>query len=146
MNFIAEILSNNAIIASIMGWFVAQTIKVVILTFREKKFSFSWYLIPGGFPSSHSAATLALCTVLGIEYGFSSGIFAVALGLTAFVLYDASVLRRAAQRQAKSLNKLIEAIKLSKELEPLREVLGHNWFEIMTGSLLGILVGLFFGL
>jgi len=142
MNFLYEIFSNTAIVAGIIAWFVAQTIKVIVLSFAQKKFSFSWYLILGDFPSSHSAAILALTTVIGLQNGFTSTIFALSLALTVFIIYDASVLRRASQRQAKSVNRLIEAIKLSKELEPLREVLGHNYLEIISGSLIGILVGI----
>lgn len=142
MNFLYEIFSNDAVIAGLSAWFIAQTIKVIVLSFTQKKFSFSWYLVPGDFPSSHSAAILALTTVIGLHDGFNSTIFALALGLTAFIIYDASVLRKAAQKQARSVNKLIEAIKLNKELEPLRDVLGHTYFEIITGSIIGILTGI----
>jgi acid phosphatase family membrane protein YuiD len=142
MSFIYEIISNKAIIAGLSGWFIAQTIKVIVLSFTQKKFSFSWYLVPGDFPSSHSASILALTTVIGLQEGFNSGVFALAMGLTTFIIYDASVLRRAAQRQARSVNRLIEAIKLNKEMEPLRDVLGHTQFEILAGSVIGILTGI----
>lgn len=138
-----DIFTNMAITVPLMAWFIAQTIKVVLVSIREKTFGFSLYLIPGGFPSSHSAAVTALCTVVAIESGVNSMLFAVTLGLTAFVLYDASVLRRASQKQAKMLNNILESIKLRKEMEPLREVLGHNSFEIFAGSMIGITLAFF---
>ncbi len=136
------ISENKAIVATLMAWFIAQTMKVVLVSIKNKKINLLSYFIPGGFPSSHSASVAALSTVIGLETGFDSPIFAVSIAFTVFVLYDASVLRRAAQKQAQSLNDLIEFIDL-KGMEPLREVLGHSWVEISAGCILGILVGLF---
>ena len=143
MNFLQDIVGNNAIIIALVAWFVAQTIKVIVLSIREKSFSFSWYMIPGGFPSSHSASIVSFSTVMGIEYGFGSGLFAVSAALAMFILYDALVLRRASQRQAKSLNEIIEAIKIREEDKPLREVLGHSWYEVLAGCILGVAIGYF---
>lgn len=140
-DILISILTNKAIIATLMAWFITQTVKVVFIAIKNKKFNLSLYFIPGGFPSSHSASVTALSTVVGLESGFDSAIFAVALAFTVFVLYDASVLRRAAQKQAQSLNDLMEFIKI-KEMEPLREVLGHSLFEIFVGSIIGIAIGL----
>ncbi len=137
---INDILNNKAIVAPFIAWFIAQTIKVVIGTVKEKKFDFSLYFIPGGFPSSHSASVTALAVVVLFLAGVDSLFFAIALAFAVFVLYDASVLRRAAQRQAQSLNDLIELINI-KEMEPLREVLGHSFFEVLTGSIIGIITG-----
>ena len=143
MNILQDIVGNEAIIIALVAWFVAQTIKVIILSIREKSFSFSWYVIPGGFPSAHSAAVVSFSTAMGMEYGFDSGLFAVSVGLAAFILYDALVLRRASQRQAKSLNEIIEAIKLREEDKPLREVLGHSWYEVLAGCFLGFFIAYF---
>jgi len=132
--------NNPAITAPLLAWFVAQTIKVVIATIKEKRFSFELFFIPGGFPSSHSSFVTALCTVVGFLTGVDSIMFAVTLAFTVFVLYDASVLRRAAQKQAQSLNDLIEFVNI-KEMEPLREVLGHSWLEVLSGLIIGIGVG-----
>lgn len=141
-DILINIVENKAIMATLIAWFIAQTIKVIFVSIKDKKINIFSYFIPGGFPSSHSASVIALSTVIGIENGFSSPLFAVSIAFTVFVLYDASVLRRAAQKQAQSLNDLMELVNL-KGMEPLREVLGHTWFEILSGCILGILVGLF---
>ena len=65
-NILIDILNNKAILAPLIAWFITQTIKVVIATIKEKKFDFSLYLIPGGFPSSHSASVTALSCGGGI--------------------------------------------------------------------------------
>lgn len=136
--FVVSFFQNEAIIIPLIAWFIAQTIKVIIVSFRKKKFTFSSYLIPGGFPSSHTASVTALATVIGMEAGIDSMIFAVALALAVFIVYDASVLRRASQRQARSLNRLIDAMSMEEEMEPLRDVLGHTWLEVFVGGIIGI--------
>jgi len=140
-NMLLDFLDNKSVLAPLIAWFITQTIKVVIASIKEKKFDFILYFIPGGFPSSHSAAVTALCTVVGILAGIQSISFAITLSFAAFVLYDASVLRRAAQKQAQSLNDLMEFINI-KEMEPLREVLGHSWLEVLAGSIIGIATGI----
>lgn len=135
-----DLLNNPVISIPLLAWFITQTIKVVIIAIKDKKFGLGLYFIPGGFPSSHSAAVTALCTVVGFLAGIDSIVFGVALGFTAFVLYDASVIRRAAQKQARSLNEVMEFIKL-REMEPLREVLGHSFVEVFSGSVIGIVTG-----
>lgn len=141
-NILLDSFNNKAILAPMLAWFVTQTIKVGIAAMRKRKFDFALYFVPGGFPSSHSAAFTALCVVVAALSGVNSIIFAITLFMTIFVLYDASVLRRAAEKQAQSLNDLIEFINI-KEMEPLREVLGHSWLEVLAGSIIGIAIGIF---
>ena len=92
-------------------------------------------------PSSHSAFVTSLSTAVGIELGFDSVIFALAAAFAVVVMYDASGVRRAAGRQAKVLNAILEDLN-RRELHPerLRELLGHTPFEVLVGALLGVVV------
>ncbi|MDD3032536.1 MAG: divergent PAP2 family protein [Candidatus Pacebacteria bacterium] len=140
-DIIFNFFNNPVILIPLVAWFITQTIKVVIIAIKDKKFNFELYFIPGGFPSSHSAFVTALCVVVGMMSGFDSTIFGVSLGFTVFVLYDASVIRRAAQKQARSLNELMQFVNI-KKMEPLRDVLGHSFFEVLSGSIIGIATGI----
>jgi len=146
MSFIIDLIANQTIWASLLAWFLAQTVKAVILTIKEKSFRFNLYALPGGFPSSHSATVSALACSLGFVYGFDSGIFAFAVVFAFFIIYDARVTRVAAGRQAHSLNKIIESLDLSqkKDAERLKEILGHSIFEIFWGVVIGIASALVF--
>jgi len=146
MSFIIDLMANQTIWASLLAWFLAQTVKAVILTIKEKSFRFNLYALPGGFPSSHSATVSALACSLGFVYGFDSGIFAFAVVFAFFIIYDARVTRVAAGRQAHSLNKIIESLDLSqkKDAERLKEILGHSIFEIFWGVVIGIASALVF--
>lgn len=78
-------------------------------------------------PSSHSALVTALTTGLGIQEGFDSAIFALAVVFSLVVMYDAAGVRRAAGKQARVLNAIIEDLN-RRQLHPerLRELLGHT--------------------
>ena len=61
-------------------------------------------------------------------------------------MYDATGVRRAAGKQAKLLNKIIETPGLSdlEVQEKLVEVLGHTPMEVIVGAIIGIIVGFIF--
>ncbi|MFA5013209.1 MAG: divergent PAP2 family protein [Candidatus Paceibacterota bacterium] len=142
-SYITGVLLNKALIASILAWFVAQTIKAVVLAVKDKKFRFNLYSLPGGFPSSHSATSIALASSVGMISGFDSAVFAVASILAFFIIYDARVIRAAAGKQAQSLNRIIESLdEEAEDVEKVKEVLGHTIFEIITGGLIGIIIAI----
>jgi hypothetical protein len=144
MDAIRELLMNKPFNAALLAWFLAQSIKAVILTFKQKKFRFDLYSLPGGFPSSHSATVSGLAASIGLLYGFDSSVFAIAIILAFFMIYDAKVIRGAAGKQAQSLNRLIEMFneEEDQDMDKLREVLGHSILEIIGGILIGILVAI----
>ena len=59
-------------------------------------------------PSSHSAVVAGIATLIGKYEGVDSPIFALSFIVAFVVMYDACGVRRAAGKQAKLLNKLIE--------------------------------------
>jgi len=141
---IQELLMNKPFNAALLSWFLAQSMKALLLTFKQKKFRFDLYSLPGGFPSSHSATVSGLAASIGLLYGFDSGLFAIAIILAFFMIYDAKVIRGAAGKQAQSLNRLIEMFNEEggQDMAKLREVLGHSILEIIGGILIGILVAI----
>ena len=99
-------------------------------------------------PSSHSAVVTSLATMIGIEHGTDSAIFALSVIFAFVVMYDAAGVRRAAGKQAKLLNKIVETPGLSgiQVSEKLAEVLGHSPKQVFVGALIGIAVGFVFGI
>jgi acid phosphatase family membrane protein YuiD len=87
-----------------------------------------------------------MATSIGLIYGFDSGFFAIAVVVAFFIIYDAKVVRGAAGKQAQSLNRIIESLDLTqiKDLERLKEVLGHSLVEIFFGGIIGIACALIF--
>ena len=138
---------SEVIIAGFTGAITAQFIKFLYNYLKFKKINFKILATTGGMPSSHTAATVALTTSVGLITGFNSVEFAIALGFTLIVMYDAAGLRRSAGQMAILLNRMIDDYpsdkKDGKEYERLMEVLGHTPFEVLMGALLGISISYF---
>ena len=118
-------------------WLIAQIIKVINDLIVYKKLNMRRLWGSGGMPSSHAATVMSLTTVVGIINGWDSAIFAVSFIFAIVVMYDAAGVRRAAGKQAKIINQMIEE-KGVKMKERLTELLGHTPFEVFMGALLGI--------
>lgn len=97
-------------------------------------------------PSSHSSFVSCMSTMIGLKYGFSSDLFAVAVVVSLIIMYDASGVRQAVGKQATILNQLIEDWQKKKEIkqEKLKELMGHTPKQVFFGGLLGIIIGLIF--
>ena len=137
-------LQNKYIYIPFLLWFGIQTFKVIYDLVTTHKFNFKRIMGAGGMPSSHSAVVVGLATLIGKYQGVGSPIFAVSLVLAFVVMYDAAGVRRAAGKQAKLLNKLIETPGLTtvQVSEKLVEVLGHTPLQVIVGALIGLVVGL----
>ncbi|MCI9000000.1 MAG: divergent PAP2 family protein [Clostridia bacterium] len=124
-------------------WFGIQTFKVIYDLVTTKKFNFKRIMGAGGMPSSHSAVVTSLATLIGKYEGVTTPIFALAVIFAFIVMYDACGIRRAAGKQAKLLNKLVQTPGLSgvQVGEKLIEVLGHTPIQVFVGALIGIIAG-----
>ena len=132
------------LITPFLIWFCIQAFKVFYDLVTTKKFNFKRILGAGGMPSSHSAVVTGLATMIGKSQGLESPIFALAVVFAFVVMYDAAGIRRAAGKQAKLLNKIIETPGLTgvQVSEKLVEVLGHTPTQVLVGAIIGIIVGL----
>lgn len=147
MRYIQEILSNRVLWIGILAWFAAQGMKVVFTAIFDRKLDFTRLFGLGGMPSSHSSVVSSLATAIGISRGFYSVEFAIATILAFIVMTDATGVRRAAGKQAKVLNTIVQdmmAMGKSPTSEKLKELLGHTPFEVVIGALLGILIAFLF--
>ena len=136
------------IIIPLLAVAICQTIKFLVELFTNHKVSLVRLLDgAGGIPSSHSTVTSCLATLIGIDYGFNSSIFAVSFFLCLVVMYDAMGIRYETEKQAKVINKITEKIKLKNltgELQDLKEEVGHKPIEVLCGFLLGTLIAIMY--
>ena len=130
-NFITEY---KYIIMPILVWVFIQLFKFIYDLVTTKKINFKRILQAGGMPSSHSGVVVCLTTMIGKDVGINSPLFAVSLIFSLVVMYDAAGVRRAAGKQAKLLNKIVETPGLTgvQMHEKLVEVLGHSPKEVMA--------------
>jgi acid phosphatase family membrane protein YuiD len=144
VTFLKEIFNNNAITLPVFSWFLAQFYKFLHCLVVNKRIDFMKFVSSGGMPSSHSAISVCLATIMGMQYGFGSGIFAFSVVFALVVMADAAGVRRAAGKQAALLNKLANSTKEFRAEKDLKELLGHTPVEVFAGAALGILVALIF--
>ena len=147
MNNLQKAITNKYLYLPFLVWFCIQTFKVIYDLVTTKKFNFKRIIGAGGMPSSHSAVVTCLATLIGKSEGVDSIMFAMATIFAMVVMYDAAGVRRAAGKQAKLLNKIVQTPGLSnvEVTEKLQEVLGHTPTQVFVGAFIGLIVGLVFG-
>ncbi len=140
MRFFMEIYQNHALWVALLGWFIAQFLKVITVLIRDKRFDVRRFVGSGGMPSSHSSFVMSLATFIGLQNGFDSTAFALSIVFAFVVMYDAAGVRRAAGHQAAVLNQIIEHWNDAPEIQNkrLKELLGHTPYEVLVGAILGI--------
>ncbi len=134
------LLHNHVLLTALVGWIVAQGLKIPIDVFQSHRWNWALFFAAGGMPSSHSALVTSTATAVGLHYGFDNPLFAVAVAIAMVVVYDATGIRRQAGMQAQKINVLVEELLQGHPIsqEHLREVLGHTPLEALGGVLLGI--------
>ncbi|XP_034692310.1 uncharacterized membrane protein YuiD [Vitis riparia] len=137
----SSILSNYPLLAALLSFVLAQTIKVFTSWYRDRRWDLKQLVGSGGMPSSHSATVTALAAAIGLQEGFGGSMFAISLVIACVVMYDAFGVRLQAGRQAEVLNQIVYELPAEHPLaesRPLRELLGHTPPQVIAGAVLGL--------
>ncbi|MBQ9520372.1 MAG: divergent PAP2 family protein [Acholeplasmatales bacterium] len=138
---------------STLSMLTCQLLKFLIGLMREREAK--WYMLisTGGFPSSHTGFTVALCVSLGIFQCYTQGqvdwSFAVALVYMCVIIHDAMGVRLEASKHAVILNNMAENYTEEEKQKlgygkkgHLKEMLGHHGTEVLGGVLVGVIFGI----
>ncbi len=140
---ITGLLNNHVLFIILLGWFVAQALKIPIYRIVEHKWDFSRFHGSGGMPSSHSSMVTAGAVAIGVLEGFHTPIFALAVAFAMIVMYDAAGVRRETGTQAAVINQILKDVLINgKQIsdEELKELVGHTPLEVACGAVLGAIV------
>ena len=141
------VFNNPVLLPAAASWFAAQLLKGAVSLIVYRRFDIRRFTGSGGMPSSHSAMVTALALSTALNSGFDSPVFGVAVMFAFVVMYDAAGVRRAAGRQAKKINEIMEHLLVEGKgitQEQLKELLGHSPLEVIAGAILGATVALLF--
>ncbi len=132
------------LLAFTLGWFIAQSTKIIIALIMKKgklKFKELVELVmkSGGMPSSHTACFTAASLTIGFRNGFDSSIFALAVAMTVIIVYDATNVRYAVGQQGKVINKIL-TMSETQSAKPLKLVEGHTVPQAIVGFLIGLII------
>lgn len=144
---VLDFFTNPVGISTMFGWILGQLIKMPVEYLRHKRWDWTLLLSAGGMPSSHSSLMTATTTSIGLNVGWGSPIFALAVAVTSIIVYDATGVRRQAGFHAERINQIARELLKLKKLEEndasyLREVIGHTPGEAAAGVLFGALIAL----
>jgi len=144
-----DFFTNKLIWSAFWGMTIAQILKVILILIFERRLDFQRIKETGGMPSSHSATVAALTTTCGMLYGMASPYFAICIIFGSIVIHDATGVRRAAGKHAEILNNLVSELSHliveGKNEKVLKTLLGHTYPQVFAGTVLGIIIGYFFG-
>ncbi len=142
MNPLTQLFQNQVLLCTLVAWVAAQTLKVTLAVRQRRRFDVRWFLGTGGMPSAHSAGVSALAIGVGLQVGFHTPGFAVALMFALVTMFDAQGVRRSAGRQGIILNKIIDELYAGGPLrqERVKELLGHTPIEVLAGAFIGFVI------
>jgi acid phosphatase family membrane protein YuiD len=139
---LAAVLQNKVLIATLIGWLLAQVLKIPTEYLRSRRWMWAMFFAAGGMPSSHSALLVSCTLAIGLYYGFDNPLFALGVAITMIVAHDASGVRRQAGMHAERINLLFEELLKGHmwDENDLKEVIGHTPLEVAGGIILGLIV------
>ena len=137
-----SVLSNKALWVPAAAWCVAQVLKVIIESIKDRRLNFSYLTTMGGMPSSHAALVCALATTVAVVYGVGSAVFAISAFFALVVMYDATGVRQTVGTQSTMLNRIVEELFKGNPRfqQRVKELIGHTKFEVAAGAILGIVL------
>lgn len=129
---------------------ITQVLKPILHYRKTKQWRYHLMFDSGGLPSSHSSMVTSLVLSVGLLEKFSSTIFAVTVVFAFITMYDAANIRLYAGRNIQVTRRLIKDLRnlhidsdaLKDPIYEMRikEILGHNWLEVLTGAILGLII------
>ncbi len=134
----------NPLFVLIIVWFLIQLIKVVADSIKYKKLAFIHIFAAWWFPSFHAGIVTSVTTMILIEFGFDSLMFALASGFALLFAYDSMNVRFQSGKQAEYINEIRLDLKsvLTKQEKwiPLKERLWHTPIEVLWWIFLWLVV------
>lgn len=143
----SDLLKNDILVCATCAWLVAQVLKVLIDWRVSHTFDARRLFGMGGMPSSHAAFLVALTTMVASREGLASTFFAVSFALTMVVVYDAMGVRYQTGKQSHVLNRILHRMLVEGQPlgeKDLQELIGHTPTEVFFGSVIGLIVPVFF--
>ncbi|MFH1427038.1 MAG: divergent PAP2 family protein [Patescibacteria group bacterium] len=135
----------SILILPIAAGLIAQLIKFFIKG-NHSKWAIKNILAYSGMPSGHTAMVVSLSTIISLELGLSSPIFAISVVFAIIIIRDALGLRRYLGQHGRTLNVLVKDLKDDKVLDEKYphhlERIGHTISQVLVGGLIGYLVSL----
>jgi len=134
-----SIFQNYPFLVPFLAYVATNSIKFILTSITEKKIIWNVWVLNGGMPSGHSAFVTSLCFFAFLEKGAGSFEFAILFILSMIVMRDSFGLRQDVGIHARFLN-VLRKRNDNLQQEELNERVGHTFFQVFVGAIVGILV------
>jgi acid phosphatase family membrane protein YuiD len=138
---VADFFISRPVLLGFSAGLSAQAVKVLSFLLLEKRINFRRFVETDGAPNMHSAAFSALTVGVAQLSGPRSLEFAVCACFTALVTVDMWNVKRAASRQAEVVDLLLSRVRPQGPV-PMRRPLSYSVIDVLTGTVLGVALGL----
>jgi acid phosphatase family membrane protein YuiD len=138
---VPDFLVSRPVLLGFAAGLSAQAVKVLSFLLLEKRINFRRFVETDGAPNMHSAAFSALTVGVAQMVGVRSLEFAVCACFAALVTVDTWNVKRAASMQAEVVDLLLSRVRPRGPV-PARRPLSYSVIDVLTGTVLGIVLGL----
>jgi acid phosphatase family membrane protein YuiD len=139
MNFnFYELFLSKPFLGAIIAQMTAQIFKIFLPLLRGKKVDAMNFFSYGDIPSAHTAFIIGVSFGIGLQEGWGSATFALAVVVTSIIIYDIIKLRTAVEINLKYTQRLMDHNQLPMD-EKMPQFKGHSILEVVTGAVWGIL-------
>lgn len=127
---------------SLASMVVAQLLKPFFSARKEGRHALTRVLDTGGMPSSHTALVTTLTLSIYAREGGDSVLFSISLVFSLYFIFEATGLRQEVGHQARVLNEMVDELYETHQVQQreLSELVGHTWWEVLGGALVGLVV------
>jgi len=133
------------LITPIIAFTLAQGLKIILRSFKRK---IAWrdVFAYSDMPSGHTSVVIAITTIIALEFGISSPLFAICLVFAMIVIVDAIGLRNYLGNNGKTINGLVKDLDEDHFLDDFYpkqlEKIGHTPLQVIVGGIIGVIVSL----
>ncbi|MCO5548665.1 hypothetical protein L7F22_002124 [Adiantum nelumboides] len=139
----SSLFANKPLMAALLGFTVAQSLKVFTSWYKEKRWEAKKLLDPGGMASSRAATVMGFAVTIGLKDGLGGSLFAISLVLAIVVMYDTIGVKLHVGHQAVVLNHIVFELPRDHPLadsRPLQELVGYTPPKVIASATTGYLV------
>lgn len=134
-----KVLLNKPFLAAIIAQVTSQVFKIFLPVFRGKPPDIRKFADYGDIPSAHTAFITGVTVGIGLESGFSSSLFGLAVVMAGILIYDIIKLRKTVEINITLTRALAKKnrIPVPKNIPQFK---GHSILEVVAGGAWGALV------
>lgn len=137
MNFnIFEVLLNKPFLAAIIAQLTSQIFKIFLPCFQGKPPDIRKFADYGDIPSAHTAFIMGITIGIGLETGWNSSLFGLAVVMAGIMIYDIIKLRKTVEINI-TLTRLLakkNKVAIPKNIPQFK---GHSITEVVAGGVWG---------